>query len=119
MNDAQALQIWFWGLAAAGVVVLIAASLLIAIWRTAVAIEGLAGSALETARQIVDNTAPIWRLHEVKDTTARILDRCQSVERRGGALAAALTAHAGPGGASSGAGDRPRPVGGGGGGERP
>jgi len=92
MSDADALRIWYWSLAAAGGVVVIAASLLVVIWRTALAIEGLAGSALETARDIVDTTTPIWELHAVKGTTAELLTCCESVERRGASLATALTA---------------------------
>lgn len=95
MSDAEAVQVFTWSLVAAGAVVLVAASLLLVIWRTAVAIESLAGEALGTARRIVDNTAPIWELHAVRNTTEGILDSCESIAARGAALSGALSAHEG------------------------
>lgn len=95
MTDAQALQIWTWALVAAGAVVAVAALLLIAIWRTAVAIEGLAATALGTARRIVDNTVATWRLHDVRETAVDILDTGRAIGAKGGALADAVEGHGG------------------------
>lgn len=100
MTDAQALQIWTWSLVAAGAVVAVAALLLIAIWRTAVGIEGLAGTALGTARRIVDNTTATWRLHDVKEAAADILDSARAIGAKGTALADAVEGHGGQGGAA-------------------
>lgn len=96
MGDAQVMRLWIWGVAASGGVVVVAAALLIAIWRTARAIEELAGSALATGRRLMETTAPIWGLIDVREAMEDLLGTVGSIEARGGALAAAVRDHGGP-----------------------
>ena len=89
MTDQEALTIFYGALAAAGLVVVIAASLLLAIRVTAGAIDNLAQTALTTARKIVVNTEPIWDLHAVDGVARRILAGGAAIEGRARAIAEA------------------------------
>lgn len=81
-----------WGLwmAVAGVVVAIAAVLLITIWLTARAIHAHALRALQAAEAIRVNTLPIWDLQATNEVAVQLLATVQAIEGKGGALARAL-----------------------------
>ena len=87
-----------WGLwmAVAGVVVVIAATLLITIWLTARSIYAHALRALKAAEAIRINTLPIWELQTTNEVALQLLDTVQAIEGKGGALARALQKHGQP-----------------------
>ena len=76
-------------------VVLIAATLLIIIWRTARGIHAEAVRALTAAEKIRASTMPIWALATTNEVATQMLHTVQHIEQNGGALAAALESHAG------------------------
>ena len=98
MTDAELWAAWRLWLIVAAVVVLIAAALLITIWMTARGIYAHAVRALVAARKIQEQTAPIWALQTSNEVAQGLLDTVQSIEKKGGALAAALESHAGTSG---------------------
>ena len=77
------------------VVVVIAATLLILIWRTARGIYVEALRALAAAERIRENTNPIWALQTTNEVATTMLETVQHIEMNGGALAGALESHAG------------------------
>ena len=77
------------------VVVVIAATLLIVIWRTARGIHTEAVRALTAAEKIRVSTMPIWALATTNEVATTMLQTVQHIEQNGGALAAALESHAG------------------------
>ena len=95
MPDAELYTIWYWSLAVAGVVVLLAAALLIAIVLVARRILGNARQALEAAEAIAEDTQVIWELEETNRTAEEILATAGSIEERGGRIAEALQAPTG------------------------
>lgn len=99
MTDAELWASWRLWIAVAVVVVLIAASLLIAIWLTARGIVTQALRALTAAEKIRDNTSPIWALATTNEVGEDILHTVQHLESTGGSLANALESHAGASGA--------------------
>jgi hypothetical protein len=98
MTDAELWAAWRLWLIVAALVVVIAAALLITIWMTARAIYAHAVRALAAAQKIERQTAPIWALQTSNEVAQGLLDTVQSIEKKGGALAAALESHAGAGG---------------------
>ncbi len=95
MTDAEFLasaRLW---MALALVIVLVAAALLIIIWRTARGIHTEAVRALAAAEKIRVNTMPIWALETTNEVATAMLETVQHIEKNGGALAAALESHAG------------------------
>jgi len=90
MPDAELYTIWYWSLAVAGVVVLLAAALLIAILLVARRILGNARKALEAAEAIAEETKVIWALDETNRTAEEILATAESIEERGGRIASTL-----------------------------
>lgn len=91
MTDAQLWSAWAIWMGVAAVVVLLAASLLIVIWLTARRILVDAVRALHAAEAIRAHTQPIWDLQNTNELAENILDTVQSIERKGGLLAGALT----------------------------
>lgn len=91
MTDAELWAAWRLWMGVAAVVVLLAASLLIAIWLTARRILANAGRALHAAEAIRANTQPIWALEDTNSVAAEILETVQAIEKKGGLLAAVLT----------------------------
>lgn len=97
MSDADLWAAWRFWVIVAGVVVLLAAGLLVAILLTARQILAEAVRALKAAENIRRNTQPIWELQTTNTVAERILDTVESIERKGGALVGALegeSAHA-------------------------
>ena len=95
MTDAELWGSWRIWMIVATVVVLIAATLLIIIWRTARGIHREAVRALAAAERIRESTMPIWALDTTNQVGGGILETVQHIEATGGALAAALESHAG------------------------
>ena len=95
MSDAELWHAWELWMAVAAVVILIAAALLIMIWRTARGIYAEALRALRAAEKIKANTDPIWALATTNDMAGQMLATVQHIEKTGGALASALESHAG------------------------
>ncbi len=95
MNDAELWSVWRLWMAVAVLIILIAAGLLIVIWRTARGIHAEALRALRAAEQIRTNTMPIWALDTTNQVAGELLATVQHIEQTGGALAAALESHAG------------------------
>ncbi len=95
MNDAELWSAWRLWMIVATVIVLVAATLLIIIWRTARGIHAEALRALAAAEKIRTNTNPIWALETTNDVATSMLQTVQHIEQNGGALAGALESHAG------------------------
>ncbi len=95
MTDAELWGAWRLWMAVATLVILIAAVLLIVIWRTARGIHAEAVRALRAAERIRESTMPIWALETTNEVAGELLTTVQHIERTGGALAAALESHAG------------------------
>ncbi len=95
MTDAQLWASWRLWMGLAAAVIVIAAVLLIMIWRTARGIHAEAVRALQAAERIRENTMPIWALETTNDVAGELLTTVQQIEQKGGALAAALESHAG------------------------
>lgn len=89
---------WTFWMIVAGVVVVIAATLLITIWLTARSILAHARRALAAADIIRENTQVIWELKTTNEVAGDLLSTVQAIEEKGGTLAAALESHAGAGG---------------------
>lgn len=95
MTDADLWSAWRMWMVVATVIILVAATLLIMIWRTARGIYREALRALAAAEKIRENTNPIWALKTTNEVAATMLATVQHIEANGGALAAALESHAG------------------------
>ena len=95
MTDADLWAAWRMWLAVAVLVILIAATLLIVIWRTARGIYTEAVRALGAAQRIRENTMPIWALETTNEVAGELLETVRQIEQKGGALAVALESHAG------------------------
>lgn len=95
MTDAQLWSAWRLWMGVATLVILIAATLLIVIWRTARGIYTEAVRALHAAERIRESTMPIWALETTNEVAGEMLATVQHIEQVGGALAAALESHAG------------------------
>jgi hypothetical protein len=91
MTDADLWAAWRLWIGVAAVVVLLAASLLIAIWLTARRILANAVRALNAAEAIRANTQPIWGLEDTNAVAGNILDTVQAIEKKAALLAGALT----------------------------
>ena len=95
MSDAELWSAWRMWMALAALIIVVAAVLLIMIWRTARGIYAEALRALRAAEKIRESTNPIWALETTNDVAATMLATVQHIEKTGGALAAALQSHAG------------------------
>jgi len=90
VTNSELYTAWYWSLAVAGVVVLIAAALLIAIVLVARSIQNHAQQAIEAAEHIAADTQVIWALAESNRVAAEILDATASIERHGGGIVETL-----------------------------
>jgi len=90
VTDQQFLNLWYIYLGVAGVVVLIAAALLIAILLAAKAIERSAGVALDKVKQIRDNTQVLWVLQDTNKVAAQLQAGAESILSNAGQIAQAL-----------------------------
>jgi hypothetical protein len=87
MADVGAWGMW---MGVAGLVVVIAAALLITIWLVARSIYAHAVRALKAAEAIRVNTLPIWELQTTNEVAEQLLATVKAIESKGGALAHAL-----------------------------
>jgi hypothetical protein len=90
MTDADLWAAWRLWMGVAVVIVLVAASLLIAIWRTAVGVLAEAVRARNAAERIRKNTLPIWQLQTSNHVAGELLTTVRAIEAKGGALTEAL-----------------------------
>ena len=95
MSDAELWRAWRLWMIVAALIIVVAAVLLIMIWRTARGIHVEALRALRAAEKIRENTNIIWAVETTNEVGAEMLATVQSIEQKGGALAAALESHAG------------------------
>ncbi|MDQ6886198.1 MAG: hypothetical protein M3068_02775 [Gemmatimonadota bacterium] len=95
MSDAELWSAWRLWMALAAAIIVVAAILLILIWRTARGIYAEALRALRAAEKIRESTNPIWALETTNEVAATMLETVQQIEKKGGALASALESHAG------------------------
>ncbi|MBA3970282.1 MAG: hypothetical protein H0X52_09285 [Gemmatimonadetes bacterium] len=98
MSDTELWAAWRLWMIVAGLVVVVAAALLMTIWLVARGILAHAVRALRAAEAIRQNTLPIWALDTSNEVATDLLATVQSIEAKGGALAEALQTHAGAGG---------------------
>ncbi len=96
MTDAELWATWRLWVAIAGVLVLVAAGLLISIWLTAQRILAEAVRALGAAEKIEANTRAIWELQKTNEVGDRMLDTVRSIEQKTTSLAKALEGEAVP-----------------------
>ncbi len=90
MNDAEYYNMFYIGLAIAGAIVLIAATLLILILIAARRILKLAGAALGIVVNIKQNTLSIWELQNTNHKAIDILNEADTILSNAGAVATAL-----------------------------
>lgn len=90
MTDAALYYTWFVSLAVAGVVVVIAAALLLAVLSTARSIEQGAATALEQVGAIRENTLSIWALQETNEVAAQLESGAEAILQNAGQIAQAL-----------------------------
>lgn len=90
MEDAVLYDQWLIGLGISLLVVLIAAVLLILVWRAARRILRLAKVALGIVIQIKENTHSIWRLQQTNEVASDILKEAGEIEHHAGMVAEAL-----------------------------
>jgi flagellar biosynthesis/type III secretory pathway M-ring protein FliF/YscJ len=90
MTDAELYTIWGWSLGLAGLVVIIAAALLIAILIAARSILRHAREAEEAVKRIAERTHPILTLDETSKLTEDTLDVTEQLEAQTERIADAL-----------------------------
>jgi hypothetical protein len=93
MSDAQLYHAWAFWLAVAGVLVVVAAALLVWILVLARAIAANAARALRAAEKIRANTRPIWALAATNATAAQLLEAAWATEDHAGQVADLLEGH--------------------------
>ena len=90
MNDAAYYNEFYIGLAIAGAIVVIAATLLILIWIAARRILKLANAALGIVVNIKKNTLSIWELQNTNHKAIDISNEASTILNNTGAVAQAL-----------------------------
>lgn len=90
MNDALYYKEFYIGLAIAGAIVVIAATLLILILIAARRILKLANAALSIVTNIKQNTLSIWELQNTNHKAVDILNEADTILSNAGAVATAL-----------------------------
>jgi len=93
MSDAQLYRDWGLWLTLAGVLVVVAAALLIWIAILARSIAANATRALRAAEQIRANTQPIWALAATNAAAGEVLEAAWSIERHAAQVADVLEGH--------------------------
>lgn len=83
---------WLIWLGIAGLVVVIAAALLITILVLARQIGSLAATALTVVEQIEHNTKPIWQLNATNHVAVQLLEGAKAIEANAGMIVDALSA---------------------------
>ncbi len=97
MTDAELWAAWRLWMIVAGVVVLVAATLLVTIWLAARSIVAHATRALRAAEAICANTRAIWELETTNEVAEELLHTARATEAKCGTLVEALESHAAAG----------------------
>ena len=92
MTAGQIYDWWFIWLGVAGVVVVLAAALLIAILVLARQISALAATGLAVVGEIEQNTKPIWQLNATNHVAGQLLGGATAIESNAVAIVDALSA---------------------------
>lgn len=92
MTAEQIYDWWFIWLGVAGVVVVLAAALLITILVLARQISALAATALAVVGEIEQNTKPIWKLNATNHVAGQLLGGAMAIESNAVAIVDALNA---------------------------
>ena len=95
MTDTALWASWQLWMGVAALIIVVAAALLILIWRSARGIHTEAVRALRAGERIRTGTMSIWALETTNEVAASLLTTVQQIEQKGGALAGALESHAG------------------------
>ncbi len=90
MTDQQLLNAWIIGLIVTGVVVVIAAVLLLGVWAAARRIQRTAQVALDKVKQVQTNTQIVWALQDTNKLVAQLYSGAKSILGHAGAIAQAL-----------------------------
>lgn len=90
MTDQQLLNTWVIGLIVTGVIVVIAAALLLGVWMAARRIQKTALVALDKVKQVQTNTQIVWALQDTNKLVAQLYSGAQSILAHAGAIAQAL-----------------------------
>jgi hypothetical protein len=90
MDEKEFRRYWFSGAAIITVIVAAVAGLLLAIIATARKILANAKQALGLAKEIVDNTNPIWDLQQTNEVAGELLTGAKAIESHATKLADAL-----------------------------
>lgn len=90
MNDAAFYNEFYIGLAIAGLIVVIAATLLILVWLQARRILKLAAAAITLVVKIKENTLIIWGLQDTNKKAVDILSEADTILDSAGKVAQAL-----------------------------
>ena len=90
MNDAAFYNEFYIGLAIAGAIVVIAATLLILVWLAAQRILKLATAAISIVVKIKENTLIIWGLQDTNKKAVDILSEADTILDSAGKVAQAL-----------------------------
>ena len=93
MTSADLWAAWRIWMLVAGVVIVVAAALLVTIWVTARSIVAHATRALRAAEAIRANTQPIWHLQTTNEVAESLRDTVRDIERKATALVDALEGH--------------------------
>jgi hypothetical protein len=97
MTSAELWAAWRLWMLVGGVVVLVAAALLVTIWLTARSIAAHATRALGAAEAIRDNTRAIWQLQTTNEVAEQLRDTVRDIEAKTTKLVDALESHAAAG----------------------
>jgi sulfite exporter TauE/SafE len=92
MSAQEIYNAWTIWLGVAGVIVVVAAALLITIGVLARQIADLAATALEIVEHVEQNTKPIWQINATNHVARQLLDGAQAIEGNATAIAGALHA---------------------------
>jgi hypothetical protein len=90
VSDADLWAAWRLWMVVAGMIVLVAAALLVVIWTTARGIRQEALRALAAVEAIQKNTQSIWALQATNDVAAHMADTVEAIQQKGSALVEAL-----------------------------
>ena len=90
MENTELYNEWLIGLAIVGLVVVIAAVLLILVWLAAKRILNLAGVALEVVKEIQQNTDSIWELEKTNHVAVSIQSEATAIKEHAVLVAEAL-----------------------------
>ncbi len=91
MKNSNFLKYWYTGLAAAGAIVVSVAALVLALIAAARSILSNAEKALQLAREIYENTCPIWNLEQTNDVAADLARGARAIEEHARETADALS----------------------------